>query len=145
MPTNIIKNRLSSFKRNVLNKVTNLKNGSQAQKFKENFNEAKSQPRSKRKCLALGFTTVLSIFGVTLFASVLPAVAKKASKNVPKPSDVCPSTANRPATTPSAEIVKRLSGLVGSVCALAITSGSFVIGAACSVVVVYGILKAQGK
>lgn len=44
--------------------MTNLQN--RFQKFKENFEEAKSLPRSKRKSLFLGFSTVLGIFGVTL-------------------------------------------------------------------------------
>lgn len=79
-----IKNTLSRFKviasTKIKNKTTNIKNG--AQKFKENFSEAKNKPRSKRKSLLLGFTTVLSIFGVTLLASVLPAIAQ----DVPSPT-----------------------------------------------------------
>lgn len=136
-----IKNVFSWFKKNAGNTLTNLKNRSQ--KFKEKFEEAKSQPKSKRKSLFLGFTTVLGIFGVTLLTPVLSAVAKDIPKKGPKPSGVAP--ANQPATVPSNEIVKGLSGIAASVCALAVTSGSFVIGAACGVVVVYGILKAQGK
>jgi hypothetical protein len=38
-----------------------------------------------------------------------------------------------------------LSGAAASVWALAVTSGSFLVGAACEIVVVYGILKVQGK
>jgi hypothetical protein len=142
---NTIKNRFTSLKRNVSSKITNLKNGSQAQKFKENFNEAKSQPRSKRTSLALGFTTVLSIFGVTLFASTLPAVAKDIPGKGPQPSPGGAPPASKPATLPSKEIVKGVSGAAASVCAIAVSSGSFVVGAACGLIVVYGILKAQGK
>ena len=64
--------------------MVNIKNG--AQKFKENFSEAKNKPRSKRKSLLLGFTTVVGIFGVTLLAPVLPAVAQNVPQNTPKPS-----------------------------------------------------------
>ena len=139
-----IKNVFSCLKKNAGNKLSNLKN--QSQKFKENFEEAKSKSKSKRKSLLLGFTTVLGIFGVTLLTPVLSAVAKDIPKNAPKPgpSDVCPSPpVNQPA--PSKEIVKGLSGVAASICGLAVTSGSFVVGLACGVVVVFGILKAQGK
>jgi hypothetical protein len=136
-----IKNTFSSLKKNAGNKLANLKN--RFQKFKANFEEAKSQPRSKRKSLFLGFTTVLGIFGVTLLTPVLLAVAKDIPKNTPKPGDVGP--ANQPAIVPSKEIVKGLSGVAASVCALAVTSGSFVVGAVCGVIVVLGILKAQNK
>ena len=134
-----LRNTFSSLKRNTGNKLANLKNRSQ--KFKEKVEEAKKQPRSKRKSLLLGFTTVLGIFGVTLLTPVLPAIAKE----VPKAGEVAPSTSNQPAIAPSKEIVKGVSGVAASVCALAITSGSFVLGAACGLVVAFGILKAQGK
>lgn len=80
---------------------------------------------------------------MTLLTPVLSAVAKDIPKNTP--GEVCPSPSNQPAIAPSKEIVKGLSGLAASVCALAVTSGSFVVGAACGVIVVFGILKAQGK
>lgn len=146
-----IKNILLRFKvsarSKIKNKTTNIKNG--AQKFKENFSEAKNKPRSKRKSLLLGFTTVLSIFGVTLLASVLPAVAQDVPKDVPKdtpkPDQVCPSPTPQPTLVPSEQIISGLSGAAATVCALAISSGSFVIGGVCGVIVVVGILKAQGK
>ena len=134
-----LRNTFSSLKRNTGNKLANLKNRSQ--KFKEKVEEAKKQPRSKRKSLLLGFTTVLGIFGVTLLTPVLPAIAKE----VPKAGEVANCPSNQPAIAPSKEIVKGVSGIAASVCALAVTSGSFVIGAVCGVVVVFGILKAQGK
>jgi cytoskeletal protein RodZ len=138
-----IKNILSRFKRNAKNKITNIKNG--AQKFKENFSEAKSKSRSKRKSLFLSFTTVLGIFGVTLLALLLPAVAKNVSKNTAKPSEVCPSLTQQPAVVPSQQIISKLSGAAASICALAVSSGSFMIGAVSGVIVLVGILKAQGK
>jgi hypothetical protein len=142
-----IKNTLSRFKVNarskIKNKTTNIKNG--AQKFKENFSEAKNKPRSKRKSLLLGFTTVLSIFGVTLLASVLTAVAKDVPKNTPKPGQVCPCPTSQPALVPSQQIITGLSGAAATICALAISSGSFIIGGICGVIVVVAILKAQGK
>ena len=80
---------------------------------------------------------------MTLLTPVLSAVAKDIPKNTP--GEVCPSPSNQPAIAPSKEIVKGVSGVAASVCALAITSGSFVLGAACGLVVAFGILKAQGK
>ena len=82
---------------------------------------------------------------MTLITPVLSAVAKDVSKNTPTltPGDASP--ANKPAVPPSKEILNGLAGLTGSVCALVVTSGSFVIGAACGVIVVVGILKAHGK
>jgi hypothetical protein len=140
-----IKNTLSCFKVNarskIKNKTTNIKNG--AQKFKENFSEAKNKPRSKRKSLLLGFTTVLSIFGVTLLASALPAVAKNIPKNTPKPGQVAPTS--QPELVPSQQIITGLSGAAATVCSLAISSGSFLIGGICGIIVVIGILKAQEK
>lgn len=139
----MLKNTFSSLKKNASNKLANLKNRSQ--KFKEKFEEAKSQPRSKRKSLLLGFTTVLGIFGVTLLTPVLSAVVKDTPKNGPKPGEVCPAPAPQPALAPSQQITNTLSGAAATICALAIGSGSFVIGGLCGVVVVVGILKAQGK
>ena len=136
-----IKSTLSRFKvsarSKIKNKTTNIKNG--AQKFKENFSEAKNKPRSKRKSLLLGFTTVLSIFGVTLLASVLPAVTQDVPKGVPK------DTPKPDPSPPSEQIISGLSGVAATVCGLAISSGSFIIGGVCGVIVVVGILKAQGK
>ena len=83
-----IKDRFSCFKRNtsttlatVKKKITN-----RSQEFKENLEEAKKKPKSKRKSLLLGFTTVLGIFGVTLLTPVLPAIAKDIPKNSTKPN-----------------------------------------------------------
>ena len=73
-----LKNRLSRFKVNCKSKIRNIKKKTlnNTKNFKENFYEAKSKKRSKRKSLLLGFTTVLSIFGVALVSPVLPAVSK---------------------------------------------------------------------
>ena len=98
-----IKNTLSRFKENFRNKGTTIKNNvrNSVQKFKENFSEAKSKSRSKRKSLFLGFTIVLSIFGVTLLTPVVAAVAKDIPKNGPggpgpKPGELCPAPAPAP-------------------------------------------------
>lgn len=141
----MIKNSLSRFKKSIGRQVKNVKNKVQnaAQTFQKNVSEAKSEPRSKRRSLSLGFITVLSIFGVTLLAPVLPAVAKDLPKRGANPSNVSP--APTPAVVPSQEITKGLSGAAATICALAVTSGSFVIGGVCGVIVVVGILKAQGK
>lgn len=96
--------------------------------------------------MLLGFTTALGIFGVALLAPALPAVAKEASQNKgPKSTELCPAPTQQPAVVPSQQITHALSGAAATICALAISSGSFMIGAACGVVVAIGILKAQGK
>ena len=85
---------------------------------------------------------------MTLITPVLSAIAKDILKITPKPGpgEVCPShPANQPAIVPSKEMIKGLSGVATSICALTVTSGSFVVGMTCGVVVVYSILKAQGK
>ena len=142
-----LKNSLSRFKRSTSNKIKNVKNKAQnaAQKFQKNFSEAKSKPRSKRRSLFLGFTTVLSIFGVTLLAPVLPAVAKDLPKKGAKPGQVCPAPTPKPELVPSQQIVAGLSGAAATICALGVSSGSFMVGAVCGVIVVVGVLKAQGK
>ncbi len=106
---------------------------------------SKNKPRSKRKSLALGVATVLGIFGVTLFAAALPAIAKDIPKNTPTPGEICPSPSPQRTLAPSEEIIKGFMGAAAGVCALAVSSGSFVVGLACGLVVVIGILKAQGK
>lgn len=102
----------------------------------------KNKPRSKRKSLFLGFTTVLGIFGVALLAPVLPAVAKDLPNKGAKLDQVSPAPS---AVAPSDQIVNVLAGAAASVSALAITSGSFMVGAVCGVIGAVGILKAQGK
>lgn len=142
-----VKNSFSRLKRNVRNKITNIKNKAQngAQNFFLNFSEVKSKPRSKRKFLLLGFTTVLDIFGVTLLAPVLSAVAKDLPKNGAKPGEVCPTHSPKPDLVSSQQIITGLSGAAATICGLAISYGPFIIGAACGIIVAVGILKAQGK
>ena len=112
--------------------------------FKKKFKESKEKPKSKRKSFILGVTTAVAIFGFTLFGPALVAVAKDLPKGNPKPTDIVPVPT--PAVPPSKAIIDAgLSGLASSVCALAITSGSFVVGIACGCIVVIGILKMQGK
>nr|YP_010133602.1 hypothetical protein KYU99_pgp001 [Nitzschia supralitorea]QWM93092.1 hypothetical protein [Nitzschia supralitorea] len=130
----------SSLKTKAGNKLTNLKT-----QFKKNYQEVKSQPRSKRKSLFLGFGMVMTIFGVTLLTPLLSAVAKDVPKGSPNPGCTNVAPTPTPATTSSADIIKGMTGAAGAVCALAVSSGSFIIGIACGVVVVVGILKAQGK
>jgi hypothetical protein len=113
--------------------------------FKKKFKEAKEKPKSKRKSFILGVTTAVGIFGFTLFGPSLLAVAKDVPKNVqPKPTDIAPVPT--PTVPPTKLIIESgLSGLASSVCALAITSGSFAVGVACGCIVVVGILHMQGK
>lgn len=112
--------------------------------FKKKFKESKEKPKSKRKSFILGVTTAVAIFGFTLFGPALLAVAKDLPKGNPKPIDIAPAPAK--CLPPSNEIVSNsLSGIAGSVCALAITSGSFALGIACGCLVAAGILYMQGK
>jgi len=123
-----LKNRVQDFKTNL----------------KKKFKEYKEKPKSKRKSFIIGFTTVVGIFSLTLFGPALSAVAKDIPKGNPKPTDITPAPA--PVIPPSKEIINTgLSGAAGTVCALAITSGSFAVGVACGFIVVIGILHMQGK
>jgi len=118
------------------------------QRFKEDFSEAKSKPRSKRKSLFLGFATVLGIFGVVLVGPVLPAIAKDIPKDIPKDtpnsSEVAPAPPTQPPTSaPARQVITGLSGAAAGLSTLAVSSGSFMIGAICGLIVGVGILKAQ--
>lgn len=55
--------------------------------FKNKLKESKEKPKSKR---ILGFTTAVSIFGLTFFGPALSAVAKDIPKGNPKPTDIVP-------------------------------------------------------
>jgi hypothetical protein len=110
------------------------------QKFKNKISKTKNEPRSKRKSLLLGSTTVLGIFGLSLFSSVLPVLAKE----IPKNSLVGGTPRPAPKQAPPL-LITNVPGTAATVYALAITSGSFVVGGACGIIVVIGILKAQGK
>jgi hypothetical protein len=114
--------------------------------FKKKFKESKEKPKSKRKSFILGVTTALAIFGFTLFGPALLAVANDLPKGNPKPTDIAPVPPVPPSTSvpPSKEIINA-AGVASSVCALAITSGSFAVGIACGCIVVIGILHMQGK
>ena len=112
--------------------------------FKKKFKESKEKPKSKRKSFILGVTTAVAIFGFTLFGPALLAVAEDLPKGNPKPTDIAPA----PSVPPSNEIINAgagLSGVASSVCALAITSGSFAVGIVCGCIIVIGILHMQGK
>ena len=112
--------------------------------FEKKFKEYKEKPKSKRKSFIIGFTTAVSIFGLTLLGPALSAVAKDIPKVIPKPTDIAPAPSVSPPPPPSKEIIN--AGIsVGSVYALAITTGSFAIGVVCGCIVVIGILQIQGK
>lgn len=69
--------------------------------FKKKPKEYNEKPKSKRKSFSIGFTTDVSILGLTLFA---PAPTIRHNKKI---------------------INNSLSGLAASVCDLVVTSGSF--------------------
>lgn len=125
---NRFKNRVENFKIN----------------FKKKFKESKEKPRSKRKSFILGLTTAVGIFGITLFGPALVAVANDLPKGNPKPTDIVPAPAPVLPTTDKI-ISNGLSGAAASLCALAISSGSFAMGVACGCIVAVGILHMQGK
>jgi len=83
--------------------------------------------------------TVFSSIGITLLGSSLPVIAKDISVPDPNPS----SASNPPSPKQSDELAKSLSGAAAAVCALALTSGSFIVGAVCGIVVIYSILRVQ--
>jgi len=136
---------LSKFRLRAKDKLTHFKEKlrKNIQEFKDDFNEKKGQPRSKRKSYLLGFGTVLSIFGIAVFSSSLPVNAQNIPQKPGQPGQ--PTQAQPAAPKQSDEITKAIAGAAASVCALAVTSGSFLVGAACGLVVVVGILKAQGN
>ena len=110
-----MKNLFLRLKRSASNKITNIKNKTKkgAQKFKENFHKAKIKPRSKRESLFLGFTTTLSIFGIGLLVTMLPAVAKDVPKNGVKPGEVSPTPIME--NTPGAEAGKIVGRILADV------------------------------
>nr|YP_010282931.1 hypothetical protein MKT70_pgp104 [Nitzschia ovalis]ULD15695.1 hypothetical protein [Nitzschia ovalis] len=99
-------------------------------------------PKSKLKRYAYGMATSLGIIGLVFLSGPLVAFAKDlpADAKPKKPANVSPAPAP---LNPAA--VKALSGAASSICGLAISSGSFVLGALCGAVVGVGILVAQGK
>lgn len=108
----------------------------------EKVKEVQNLPRSKRKSALLGMATVFTIFGIGLLGSSLPAIAK----DLPVPGSPSPGSNPNPKSLPtkqSEEITKGITGAAASICAMAVSSGSFVVGAACGLVVVYGILRVQ--
>ena len=136
----IIRNAVSTLKQNASNKIASIKK--KAQQFKQNVSEAKSKPRSKRKSLLLGFTTVITIFGVALLAPVLPAMAQDVP---PNPTDFGVAPTSKPSLVPTKDIVDGFAGAATTICALAVSSGSFVVGAVCGIIGAVGILIAQRK
>ena len=103
--------------------------------------ETKELPKSKRKRAAIGMIAVLSIFGISLLGSTLPAVAKDTVPANPPGTCVQPSNGKPTSDT----LIEGISGAAGVICGLAVTSSSFIIGGVCGLIVVIGILKAQGK
>ena len=132
---------ISKIRLRAKHKLTNLKNKikDKTQVFRQKVDQEKGQRRSKLKSYLLGFGTVLSIFGITFFSSSLPVNAK----DVPKPG--APGQVVPAAGKNIDEVSATLTGAAATLCALAVSSGSFLIGAVCGIVVGVGILKAQGK
>ena len=113
--------------------------------FKKKLKEYKEKPKSKRKSFIIGFTTAVGIFGLILFAPALSAVAEDIPKGNPKPTDIAPAPSAPPSKEIINEIINGLDAAVDSICALAITSGSFAVGIACGCLVVIAILHVKKK
>lgn len=129
---------------NLAERSRNLK--TQIQGFKDLVNKKKKEPRSKVKSFLLGMGTTLSIFGIAMLGSSLPAYAKDLPEPPPGTPGANPGTVPPPQKAkPSEELIKGIAGSAGSLCALVVSSGSYLVGIACGVVVCIGILKAQGK
>ena len=152
-----MKNRLSRWKKTARNKITNIKTNVQdgVQQFQENFSAAKNKPRSKRKSFLLGAVTVFGVFGVTLFARVLPTIAKDVSNNIPmripneipwympwlEPAPMSPDPDNGIVK----KIQKALSDVVESICGGAVARGFYVLGTVSGVIVVIVLFYAPKK
>ena len=129
-----MKKLISKIKTNLKDRIRIVK-----ERIKEIKERSKDKSISPLKSSALGMATVLSIFGITLLFPMLPAVAKDLSKK-PATSGGGPTSAptNSPADVKEAQ--RLLAGAASSICAGAVFTGSFAVGAACGVVVVLGIV-----
>jgi hypothetical protein len=137
----------SGLKKKLISKIRNkrisFKNGTE--KLKRKISKAHNSPKSKRLSLFLGFSTVMGIFGITLFSSVFPAFAKDFPVEPPKPNQttpilpgpVCPT--QPPVFLPSQKIAE------GILISIAANSGSFLIGGVCGLIIVFGIFKVRRK
>ena len=101
--------------------------------FKDQFHEARQKPMSKRKLALLGFSTIVGMFGITMLASVLPAVARDVP--APKLTDIAPAVRQK--------ISEGLGGFAVAIWNGAVISGSFMLGAFCGVIVVVGVLDVK--
>lgn len=118
---------------------TSIKNG--VATLQESFDETKKKPISKRRAFMLGFITVTSLGGLTIFAPMLPAIAKDIPKNPAKPGGMVPTP---PSTSPNMDLIKStaktsIATFIGGICAEAFQRGSFVLGALCGFLTVTGI------
>lgn len=132
-----IRHKIAKTHRNV---KTSLKNGLET--FQTNFEKARKKPVSKRKAFLLGFTTVISLAGVTILAPIFPAMAKDLPKTPGKPDGLVPTP---PSTSPTLDVIKdvglkSIATFVGGICAAAVTNGTFVLGALCGFLVASGML-----
>ena len=96
----------------------------------------------KQNFLFLNFTTVVNIFKITLFISILSVVVKNILKNIPKLPGL---PVNQTGIVPNKEIAKGVFSVIASICVLAVTFGSFVKKIACSIIMVHDISKVQRK
>ena len=129
---NLMKKRIQRFKHKLKTKYRN---------FKKEIQHEKTKPRSRKRDFMIGFGTMISLFGITIFGPKLAAVAKETPKS-PGGTPNTPSPASTPPVDPAT--AQKLSGAAASICAAAISSGNFLVGAICGLIVVGGILYVQG-
>lgn len=151
----MVKDRIKVFALNIGKKIRNkisnkITNGSKRVKeikqiFKETLDETRKKPVSKRKSVLLGFSMGLAIFGFTLLTPVLPVLAKDLSVPGPPgpPGAICPATPQTPTLNKAMNEVIGTFG--GSLCTIAIHTGSVALGISCALFVAIAILYVEKK
>lgn len=117
--------KISHFQKILKNRLVKTNNQAQNgfQKFQDNVSEVKNNPRSKRESWALGFITVVGLFGITWLTPIFPAVAKDLPKHGSKPII-------------DKKILPNKKTIISTAIATTISSGSYIVGAICGMIFV---------
>jgi hypothetical protein len=126
-----LKARLKILRKKTLNSLNKIKELQTEKRIEVEINPKNHRIRS----LLLGFATVIAIYGLTIIpvnANEIPAnQANPAPKGVPTPEDD--------------HLLSTFMGVGSAVCARAIGTGYFVLGFACGLVVVGGLIYKNSK